>query len=185
MSRALDGAAMDERTHAAAPAAGAAPRLAPDGAAALAAPAVPAPDDAVPPGYEPAFIEAGSFLGMCGLIYQRHRDDGRAPVLALRVQPKHLNLRGIVHGGLLVTLADSALGHAINHARQQPLGVVTVSLATDFVETARLGDWIEADVDIQRVGGRMAFANCYLHVGERRILRASGVFAVVQAEKKV
>lgn len=136
-------------------------------------------DDAVPPGYEPAFIEAGSFLGLCGPIYQRRFDDGRAPLLALRVRPQHLNLRGIVHGGLLVTLADSALGHAINHARKEPLGVVTVSLATDFVETARLGDWIEAEVDVQRIGGRMAFANCYLRVGERRILRASGVFAVV------
>lgn len=175
MSPALDGAAMDERTHAAAPAAGAAPQSSPRGTAEPAAP------DAVPAGFEPAFIEAGSFLGMCGPIYQRRSDDDRPPVLALRVQPKHLNLRGIVHGGLLVTLADSALGHAINHARQQPLGVVTVSLTTDFVETARLGDWIEAEVDIQRVGGRMAFANCYLHVGERRILRASGVFAVVHA----
>jgi acyl-coenzyme A thioesterase PaaI-like protein len=57
--------------------------------------------------------------------------------------------------------------------------MVTVSLTTDFADVARAGDWLEAHVDIQKVGSRMAFANCYLWVGERRILRASGVFALV------
>jgi acyl-coenzyme A thioesterase PaaI-like protein len=56
---------------------------------------------------------------------------------------------------------------------------VTVNLSTDFVAAAHPGDWVEAHIDIQRVGKRMAFANCYLQVGEERILRASGVFAVM------
>ncbi|HYS82634.1 MAG TPA: hypothetical protein VEM76_18135 [Anaeromyxobacteraceae bacterium] len=34
-------------------------------------------------------------------------------------------------------------------------------------------------IDIQKVGARLAFASCYLVVGTRRILRASGVFALV------
>jgi acyl-coenzyme A thioesterase PaaI-like protein len=57
--------------------------------------------------------------------------------------------------------------------------MVTVSLTTDFADAARDGDWVEARVDIQKIGTRLAFANCYLAVGARRILRASGVFAVV------
>lgn len=139
------------------------------------------PDD-IPPGFELAFDfeHSPTFLGLCGPVYAKRGDDQTLPILALRVLPKHLNLRGIAHGGLLVTLADSALGFTINHARKQPLSLVTASLTTDFVEAARLGDWIEAHVDIQRIGARMAFANCYLQVGERRILRASGVFAVVK-----
>lgn len=134
--------------------------------------------DAIPAGFEPAFDKADTFVGHCGPMYVRQRDDG-PPILALRIAPKHLNLHGIAHGGLLAMLADTALGYVLNRARGPVPSLVTVSLTTDFAEAARLGDWVEAHVDIQRVGARMAFANVYLHVGERRILRASGVFAAV------
>ena len=43
--------------------------------------------------------------------------------------------------------------------------------------SARAGDWIESVVEIQRMGTRLAFANCYLVSGERRIVRASAIFA--------
>ncbi|AKJ30247.1 PaaI family thioesterase [Caldimonas brevitalea] len=137
------------------------------------------PHDAIPPGFEPAFTESNTFIGLCGPMYVKRGADG-TPVLAMRMLPQHLNLRGIVHGGLLATLADSALGYVLNHARRAPLSLVTVNLSIDFAEAAGLGDWVEAHVDVQRLGARMAFANCYLQVGERRILRASGVFAAVK-----
>jgi acyl-coenzyme A thioesterase 13 len=35
---------------------------------------------------------------------------------------------------------------------------------------------VEAMLDIQRVGKRIAFANTYLHVEDRRVVRASAVF---------
>jgi acyl-CoA thioesterase FadM len=59
---------------------------------------------------------------------------------------------------------------------------VTAHLAVDYAGSARVGDWIQSEVEIQRVGTRLAFANCYLVVGERRIVRASAIFA--HAEKK-
>jgi len=34
---------------------------------------------------------------------------------------------------------------------------------------------------VQRVGRRLAFANCYLHCGEQRVVRASAVFSVTPA----
>lgn len=136
-------------------------------------------EDDVPPGFVPFHTGSNTFISLCGPFYSKDAEGG-APIMGMRVLPKHLNLRGIPHGGLMVTLADSALGFAINHRRGGPLSVVTVSLTTDFVEIARLGDWVEAHVDIQRIGARMAFANCFLSVGKRRILRASGVFAIVK-----
>jgi acyl-CoA thioesterase FadM len=54
---------------------------------------------------------------------------------------------------------------------------VTAHLAVDYAGAARLGDWVESRVEIQRVGARLAFANCYLVAGERRIVRASAIFA--------
>ena len=130
----------------------------------------------VPEGFRP-IQRGGPFLTALGPLYVN--TSGETPVIGLRVEEKHLNTRGIAHGGMLVTLADSALGIALARSRMPPEPMVTVNLSTDFADAARAGDWIEAHVDIQKVGARLAFANCYLIVGTRRILRASGVFALV------
>jgi uncharacterized protein (TIGR00369 family) len=141
----------------------------------------PAPhtgDPAVPSGFAPFHTVTGGFISLIGPVHVREVP-GAPPVIGLRIAPQHLNLRGIPHGGLLATLADTALGHAINHARGGPLSIVTVSLSTDFLAAARLGDWVEAHVEIERLGQRMAFASCRLRAGERVLLRASGTFAVI------
>lgn len=125
---------------------------------------------------------AGAFLTMLGPLYYKKDAQGRS-IIAMRIADKHLNIREIAHGGLLATLADSALGIAVSRTSDPPLAMVTVSLTTDFVDSAKRGDWVEAHVDIQRIGKRMAYANCFLHVGEKRILRASGVFALMPPHK--
>ncbi|MFA6314046.1 MAG: PaaI family thioesterase [Sterolibacterium sp.] len=135
----------------------------------------------IPEGFK-LINRGGPFIAMFGPLYYKKQEQG-CSIIALRIEDKHLNIRGIAHGGMLVTLADSALGIALSMSRTPPQPMVTVNLTTDFVDSAHPGDWVEAHVDIQRVGKRMAFANCYLHVGEKRILRASGVFALMPPVK--
>jgi uncharacterized protein (TIGR00369 family) len=116
---------------------------------------------------------------MAGLGPLYVRRAGNAVTIAMRVEQRHTNMRGIAHGGMLASLADSALGIGMSIACEGRHSFVTVNLSTDFVEAARPGDWVEGHIDVQRIGSRMAFANCYLQVADRRILRASGVFAVM------
>jgi uncharacterized protein (TIGR00369 family) len=130
----------------------------------------------IPAGFK-AIEHTGPFLGLNGPLYFK-KADGKL-VLGIRIEERHTNMRGIVHGGMLVAIADSALGTVLYNTRQPPQPMVTVSLTTDFIESAYPGDWVEAHVDVLRIGSRLAYANCHLHVGERRILRASAVFAVV------
>jgi len=59
--------------------------------------------------------------------------------------------------------------------------IVTASLSVDFVSSAKTGDWIEIETDVQKVGNNMAFANCYVLVESKRIARASGVFKVIKS----
>ena len=117
------------------------------------------------------------FLSALGPLYAK--GDDRDVVIGLRIDQRHLNTRGVAHGGMLVTLADSALGIVIATSRTPPHPMVTVNLSADFADVAREGDWVEARVDVQKMGKRFAFATCHLWVGERRILRASGIFAHV------
>ena len=55
--------------------------------------------------------------------------------------------------------------------------LTTASITTDFAGAATVGDWIEAHVDVHKVGSRLAFANCYIVRDGERIVHASGVFA--------
>ncbi len=77
-----------------------------------------------------------------------------------------------------MTLADIALGYNAATSQEPPLPLVTTNLTADYASSASVGDWVEARVDIQKIGSRVAFANAYLSVGEERIVRASAVFVV-------
>ena len=128
-----------------------------------------------PEGFKPLF-RSSPVIDLIGPVYAK--GEGADLVLGLRVERKHCNMRGTLHGGILATLADVALGYAIAFSSQPPTGLVTTSLTLDFAGTAKIGDWLEAKVDVQKKGGRLAFANCYVSVGEQRIVRASAVFVV-------
>ncbi len=129
----------------------------------------------VPQGFKALQRGNSPFLSSLGTLYAK--DEGSGAVIGLRIEEKHLNTRGVAHGGMLVTLADSAMGIVIAMSRTPPHPMVTVNLTADFADTARAGDWAEARVDVQKIGKRLAFASCQLWVGEKRILRASGIFA--------
>jgi uncharacterized protein (TIGR00369 family) len=132
----------------------------------------------VPEGFEPLF-RTSPFVELLSPLYSR----GRAAdfVLGLYAQAKHCNARGSVHGGVMATLADIALGYGISYASDPPLSLVTASLTLDFAGSARQGDWLEARVDLQKTGTRLAFANCYIWAAGQRVVRASATFAVMSA----
>lgn len=116
------------------------------------------------------------FNALVGPLYRR--EDAKGVSIGLRVEEKHTNSRGICHGGLLATLADLALGYAlVGHGDKLSGSFFTVQLSIDYARAARAGDWIESEVEVQQAGARLAFANCYLVAGGRRIARASAIFA--------
>jgi uncharacterized protein (TIGR00369 family) len=137
-----------------------------------------ADNELTPPGFEP-LRRSSPFTELVGPVYVKGR--GKDMVLGLRIAEKHANARGFTHGGVLMTLADVALGYAMAFSQEPPVALATASMTTDFADAARIGDWVEVHTDIQRIGTTLAFANAYLSVEGRRIARASGVFAVSKA----
>ena len=134
-----------------------------------------------PPGFVP-LARTSPVLDLIGPIYSR--GTGAELVLGLRADTKHANARGWVHGGILATLADVALGYCLESLAEYRSSLVTVSLSLDYAGTARAGEWIESRVDVQHLGGRLAFANAYLVSGATRLVRASGVFLVSERQTK-
>lgn len=135
-----------------------------------------------PPGFEPIF-RSSPFLDHLGPFFMRKTADG-ALVIGLRVAPCHANGRGNAHGGLLMTLCDIALGYRTSSSVEPRPFLTTASVKTDFVGSATVGDWIEAHVDVQKVGRSLAFANCYVVCDGQRIVHASGIFSVLKAERE-
>jgi acyl-coenzyme A thioesterase 13 len=130
----------------------------------------------IPAGFTPLF-RSSPFLDLLGPIYNQRSDTGL--VIGLRAEEKHCNARGVVHGGVLSSLADVALGYNCAFAQEPPTPIVTSSLTIDYAGTAKLGDWITIESDVQKVGKSLAFANCYFVVESVRIARASAVFSVI------
>ena len=128
----------------------------------------------IPAGFGP-LPRSSPFIDLVGPMYASGA--GEALVLGLRAQAKHSNMRGAVHGGVLATLADIALGYTLSFSSDPPGSYVTAQLSIDYAGGAKTGDWIETRVDVQRKGSRLAFANCYLVAGGRPIVRASAIFA--------
>jgi uncharacterized protein (TIGR00369 family) len=136
----------------------------------------------IPEGFKP-LKRGGGYLSSLGPWYYRI-DEAKGEkgqlVLAIRVEDRHTNIRHIAHGGFLVTMLDTALGIVVSSSREPPQPIVTVSLTTNFVSSAEPGDWVEAHVDIDRMGNRLAYASCRLLSGERTIMTGSGVFALMK-----
>ena len=134
----------------------------------------------VPAGFT-RFARVSPFTRMIGPLYSR--GEGYQRVIGLRAERKHCNTRGSVHGGVLATLADTSMGYTMAFLHIPPRDLVTASLTIDYAGSASEGDWLESHVDVQKMGSRLAFANCYIIAAGERVARASAVFAVASGRK--
>jgi uncharacterized protein (TIGR00369 family) len=121
--------------------------------------------------FEP--LDAGPYLDHVGPLLRR--PDG---TIGLRIEGRHLNSAGKAHGGLLASIADHAIGRAVNEALEDA-GAVTVSLTTDYLGAVSEGDLVEARTHVDRLGGSLAFADCTIAVDGKDVVRARAVFAVL------
>ncbi|MCA8890700.1 MAG: PaaI family thioesterase [Hyphomonas sp.] len=84
------------------------------------------------------------------------RVDEEGAVAAFRVQRKHMNAGGVVHGGCLMTFADFSL-FAIGHEAMEGAYGVTVAFNAEFISGALEGERLEARGDVLRKGGSLSF----------------------------
>lgn len=128
----------------------------------------------IPPGYAPAPLDEG-YLNRVGPLYAQRDGDGSYRI-AFRADAAHLNRYGVVHGGMLATLADVAIGMNLARVTDAVETTLTLNLAMDFIDASASGDWIEAQVSLTKRAGRVRFGDCELRVGERLIARGHATF---------
>ncbi|MBD9676558.1 PaaI family thioesterase [Pseudomonas sp. PDM18] len=128
----------------------------------------------IPEGFEPMRRPDGQqgFVQHCQGIYL----NSERRIVAARVLPVHLNALRIAHGGFLATLADTAFGALLRLAGDFPQPPVTIELSVDYLRPARLDSWIEAHIEVHKLGRNLCRASLSLMDGERQVVRAKGTF---------
>jgi uncharacterized protein (TIGR00369 family) len=110
-------------------------------------------------------------------LYSRRTD--KAVFIGLRLAKPHTNGRGLIHGGLIATLADNAMGYSCAQQTGWTTSLVTISLAVDFVGTAEVGQWLAVESDVIKTGSTICFAQSLIKANDVVIARANGTFRVV------
>ena len=132
-----------------------------------------------PPGFTPLDF-TGGFTVLTGPFYERHLDDKRMTV-GMHIAQKHLHGGGTMHGGMLQMLVDTAMTRATWRMLSDDQRCVTATLSSEFIGIGQPGDWIEAEVELLKLGRRVAFLNCLVRrdgADGELLLRASATFHI-------
>ena len=92
---------------------------------------------------------------------------------------RHGNKRGVVHGGMLATAFDTALGNASwEAAGQKPCA--TVQLNVHFIGAMKLGEFAIIDSETLKTTRSLIFLRGTMRVESRVIATADGVWKILE-----
>lgn len=139
-----------------------------------AAPPIPAFTDApAPDGFAP--LDPGPGFGA---YFGPMHWAADPPRVGFRVTPRHINLFGLCHGGALATLADYQLAPLRRAGLTSGPFAPTLSLSIDYLNAARLGEWIEAEATLVRATGRYLFTQAVLSNASGPVARSTAIYAL-------
>ena len=118
-------------------------------------------------------FELAKVLGLRGLSV----GDGRC-AWGMTIGSVHLNPYGIVHGGLLFTLIDYAMGGALTSTLEGGQRCTTLEIKINYLAPATEGD-VTAAAWVVSKGGRIAVMEGKVTAGEKLLAVATGTFYIL------
>lgn len=128
----------------------------------------------IPADFQRLPMPSNPFIDTNGPLYGRFAH-GRF-TLGLRIETRHCNPGNMLHGGMVMTLADMTLLFVCMMQGGVDRFLVTVSLSTDFLGPAKPGDWVEGTGEVLRASKNMVIAQGLLSVAGQPISRLNGIF---------
>lgn len=106
---------------------------------------------------------------------------GRAEV-SFEAGPHHLNLQGLVHGGVIATLADTSMGLAVRTKLEPGRRHVTVNLTVEFLAPGRAGRIVARGRTV-KIGRQLGFAEAdVVDARGRSLARARSTLSLTSGE---
>ena len=133
--------------------------------------------ETIPAGFEPHFRKS-PFTDPWEPLYSKRTE--KAVQLGLRLATPHTNARGLIHGGLIASLADNAMGYSCAQAMAWSVSLVTISLAVDYVGSADIGQWLAVECEVIKTGSTICFVQCAIKADDEIIARANATFRAVK-----
>jgi acyl-coenzyme A thioesterase PaaI-like protein len=122
------------------------------------------------------------FVGLVGPFWKRENADGSTSH-GFEAEERHVNLLGVVQGGMLMTFADRSLGlEAWKAAGDQPS--TTVQFNMNFIAAAQIGSFVEVTPVVTCATRSLIFMEGRLVNGETELATATGVWKVVWRDPK-
>ncbi len=91
------------------------------------------------------------------------------------------NHSGVVHGGMISTLADSAMGRSLRTLSPGVVRAMSFDLKLNFINAAKVGEKLRATGHVIHAGRRTAVAECRVEGRDGRLVAtASATFAVTR-----
>lgn len=130
-------------------------------------------------GWEPN--ELGGFTNHVCPLWSR-RDESGVEV-GFIVEERHSNNHiGTLHGGAVMTFADIGLGWAVSNKVGHNM-CVTVSLQTQFISVARVGEFVTCKAELIRATKQLIFVRGFIMTGDRIVASAEGIWKVMDSHK--
>ena len=130
----------------------------------------------IPEGFEPHFRKS-PFTDPWEPLYSRRTE--RGVTIGVRLAGAHTNSRGLIHGGLIASLADNAMGYSCAQVMGWTASLLTVSLAVDYIGSAQIGQWLAVECEAIKTGSTICFAQSLIKADDTAIARANGTFRVL------
>ncbi len=98
--------------------------------------------------------------------------------LAFRADQRHINRRGVVHGGMLMTFADAALGQVAWDVTDRAPSV-TLNMQTHFLRGVTEGELVEVVPVVTRKTRALIFIRGDFMVGDEIVMTVSSVWKLL------
>ena len=91
------------------------------------------------------------------------------------------NHSGFVHGGMISTLADSAMGRSVRTLKPGVVRAMSFDLKLSFITAAKIGEKLRATGCVIHAGRRTVVTECRIEGPDGKLVAtASGTFAVTR-----
>jgi uncharacterized protein (TIGR00369 family) len=123
-------------------------------------------------------VEDDGFIGLVGPIFHKPFEGGIGRFRFLG-EAKHRNRNGVIHGGMLMTFADRALGMT---ARQgQSRAQATVQLDVHFIRPAMISKPVDIECRVLRQTHSLIFMDGVITCDGELVATARGVWKLIKA----
>lgn len=98
----------------------------------------------------------------------------------MRVEPRHCNAFGVMHGGAMATFADAQLAVLHDYTGVEADHTPTVTLSVDYIGRVPQGSWVMTTAGVLRTTRTLIFTQALITVDDEIVARSNAIYRNVR-----